>query len=242
MQAGQVDGTINETLAVMLFNKEKIQIQAVRYALMATEKSGHFFILASAKSGIKKVTELKGVEIGISQGTIIDYVTTRLLESQGFSQDEIKTLAVPKITDRMALLASGELKAAVMPDPLATLAIQQGATIIIDDSLNPKLGASVISFRKEFLDANPGSVKAFLDAIETAVTLINSNPGKYGNLLVERKIVPPALIGNYVIPEFPGNGVPSESEWNDVLDWAKSRKLFDNNISYSDSINPTFLP
>ncbi len=242
MQAGQADGTLNETLAVMLFNKDKVQIQAVRYGLMATQKSGHFFILASPKSGIKDVNGLKGVEIGISQGTIIDYVTTRLLESQGFTQAEIKTLAVPKITDRMALLASGGLKAAVMPDPLAALAIQQGANIIIDDSINPKLGASVISFRKEFLDANPGAVKAFLNAIETAVTLINSNPGKYSNLLAEHKIVPPALIEKYVIPQFPLKGVPSEAEWNDVLAWAKSRKLFSADISYKDSINPLFLP
>ncbi|MGB7874370.1 MAG: ABC transporter substrate-binding protein, partial [Anaerolineales bacterium] len=33
MAAGQVDGTINETLAVMQFNKEAVQVQAVRYAL-----------------------------------------------------------------------------------------------------------------------------------------------------------------------------------------------------------------
>ncbi|MCX6068375.1 MAG: MetQ/NlpA family ABC transporter substrate-binding protein, partial [Chloroflexi bacterium] len=138
LQAGQADGTLNETLAVMLFNKEKIQLQAVRYGHMAAEGSGHFFILASGKAGITDVSGLKGVEIGISQGTIIDYVTTRLLEAQGFSADEIKTIAVPKIPDRMSLLASGELKAGVMPDPLAALAVQQGAKIILDDTSNPK--------------------------------------------------------------------------------------------------------
>jgi NitT/TauT family transport system substrate-binding protein len=47
LSAGQADGTINETLAVMLFNKEKTQLQVVRYALRPTEGHGHFFILAS---------------------------------------------------------------------------------------------------------------------------------------------------------------------------------------------------
>ena len=41
MAAGQVDGTINETLAVMQFNKESVQIQAVRYALRPAEGYGH---------------------------------------------------------------------------------------------------------------------------------------------------------------------------------------------------------
>lgn len=242
IQAGQVDGTLNETLAVMFFNKEKIQLQAVRYGLMATESSGHFFILASGKSGINDVNALKGVEIGISQGTIIDYVTTRLLESKGFAVGEIKTIAVPKIPDRMSLLASGDLKAAVMPDPLAALAIQQGAKIILDDTSNPKLGASVISFRKEVIDTHPDAIKAFLRAIETAIEMINSNPGKYSSLLAENKIVPQSLIGKYVIPKFPVKGVPSEAEWNDVLAWAQTNNLLSSNISYADSVNSTFLP
>ena len=155
LQAGQADGTLNEILSVMFFNKEKVQMQAVRYGHMASEGAGHFFILASGKSGISDVNGLKGVEIGISQGTIIEYVTDRLLEANGLATAEIKYLAVPKIPDRMSLLASGELKAGVMPDPLAALAVQQGAKIILDDTSNPKLGASVISFRKEVIDQHP---------------------------------------------------------------------------------------
>ena len=50
--SGQVDGTINETLAVMQFNKETTTMQAVRYALRPAEGYGHFFILASGASGI----------------------------------------------------------------------------------------------------------------------------------------------------------------------------------------------
>ncbi len=242
LQAGQADGTLNETLSIMFFNKEKIQLQAVRYGHMATAGSGHFFILASGKSGITDINGLKGVDIGISQGTIIDYVTTRLLQANGFGNDDIKTIAVPKIPDRMALLASGELKAGVMPDPLAALAVQQGARIILDDTSSPKLGASVISFRKEVIDTQSDAVKAFLAAIEEAVTLINANPSKYSSLLVEKKIVPQPLIGTYVTPKFPEKGIPSEAEWNDVLAWAKEKGLLAKDIAYKDSINSALLP
>jgi len=242
LQAGQADGTLNETLSVMFFNKEKVQMQAVRYGHMASAGSGHFFILASGKSGITDANGLKGVEIGISQGTIIDYVTTRLLESQGLSATDIKTISVPKIPDRMALLASGELKAGVMPDPLAALAVQQGAKIVMDDTSNPELGASVISFRKEVIDAHPDAVKSFLAAIEDAVSMINSNPSQYSGLLAEKKIVPQPLIGKYVIPKFPTRGVPSEPEWNDVFAWAKSAGLLSVDVSYTQSVNSSFLP
>ncbi len=242
LQAGQADGTLNELLSVMFFNKESIQMQAVRYGHMASAGQGHFFILAAGQSGITEVAQLKGVEIGISQGTIIEYVTDRLLEANGLTSADIKYLAVPKIPDRMALLGSGELKAAVMPDPLGALAVQGGAKIVLDDSSNPLLGASVISFRKEVVDQHPAAIKAFLAAIEEAVGQINSDPAQFSTLLAEKKIVPQPLIGSYVVPQFPVKGVPAEAEWADVLAWAKGKGLLGADIAYKDSVNSSFLP
>lgn len=242
LKAGQADGTLNELLSVMFFNRETVQMQAVRYGHMASEGAGHFFILASGQSGITDVEQLKGVEIGISQGTIIEYLADRLLEAEGFTSADIKYLAVPKIPDRMALLVSGELKAAVMPDPLGGLAVQQGAVILLDDTSYPLLGASVISFRKEILDQHPAAVKAFLAAIEDAVGLINADPAKFSALLVEKKIVPQPLIGSYTIPKFPVKGISSQEEWDDVLAWAKGKGLLQADISYKDSVNSAFLP
>ena len=242
LAAGGADGTINETLAVMLFNKENVQMQVVRYALRPTEGKGHFFILASAKSGITSVEQLKSVEIGVSQGTVIEYVTDRLLQADGFTADEIKTIAVPKIPDRMALLASGELNAGVMPDPLASLVVSQGGVIVTDDSSHPEYGFSVISFRKEVIDANSDAVKGFLAAIEEATALLNSDPAKYKNVLSEQKLVPPPLLEAYQAPVFPTAGVPTEAEWNDALNWLQEKGILINNVSYADSVNASLLP
>jgi len=242
LAAGQTDGAVNETLSDMLFNKDKIQMQAVRYALRPTEGHGHFFILASAQSGITSPDGLKGVEIGVSQGTVIEYVTERLLQSAGLTVDEIKTTAVPKISDRMALLASGKLQAGVLPDPLASLAVGQGAVIVADDSTHPEYGFSVISFRKAVIDTNPKAVKGFLAAIEEATTLLNADATKYANVLSDQKLVPPPLIGKFQVPPFPTAGIPTEAEWNDALAWAKEKGMLVVDVSYADSVNATLLP
>ena len=240
--AGQADGTINETLAVMAFNKASIQMQVVRYALRPTEGHGHFFIIASSKSGITDVNGLKGVEIGVSQGTVIEYVTDRLLEAAGFTADEIKTIAVPKIPDRMALLASGELKAGVMPDPLASFVVGQGGVIVADDSSHPEYGFSVISFRKQFIDENTDAVKGFLAAIEEATALVNNEPAKFKNLLSEQNLVPAPLLDTYQAPVYPVAGVPTEAEWQDGLNWLHEKGMLDVDVSYADSVNASLLP
>jgi NitT/TauT family transport system substrate-binding protein len=242
LAAGQADGTINETLAVMLFNRDTVQMQAVRYALRPAPGYGHFFIIASDKSDITSVEGLKGVEIGVSQGTVIEYVTERLLQAEGFTADEIKTIAVPKIPDRMSLLASGELKAGVMPDPLASLVVAQGGVIVADDSNHPEYGFSIISFRKVVIDENAEAVMSFLAAIEEATSMLNAEPAKYKNLLSEQNLVPPPLLEIYQTPPFPAAGVPTLEEWNDALDWLKEKGILTAEVSYADSVNASLLP
>ncbi len=239
--AGQADGTIDETLATMLFNRETIQTQVVRYALRPAPGYGHFFILASAQSGIIRPDQLRGVEIGIAQGTIIEYVTERLLMAEGLSPEEIRTVSVPKIPDRMALLVSGKLDAATLPDPLSALAVQSGAVVVVDDSRYPEYGFSVYSFRKEVIDAHPDAVRGFLAAVEEAVARINADPQRYRDLLMENKIVP-SEVTEYRVPPFPAAGVPTRAEWDDMLEWARGKGLLDVDVSYEQSVNGSLLP
>ncbi len=240
--SGQVDGSINEILSVMQFNKDSVQMQSVRYALRPAEGYGHFFILASGQGGITTPDGLRNVEIGVSQGTVIEYVTERLLQGAGLGANEIKTIPVPKIPDRMSLLASGELKAGTLPDPLGALAVQSGAVIVMDDSAHPEYGFSVYSFRKDVIDAHPEAIKGFLAAIDEAVALINADPTQYTSILSDNNIVPPPLLEAYKVPPFPAAGVPTEAEWNDALSWAKEKGMLDVDVSYADSVTDAYLP
>lgn len=242
INAGQADGMINEVVSTLLYNKDSIQVQIVRYARAATAEEAMFRILAASNSGITSVEGLKGVEIGISQGTVIQYITDRLLEAEGLSRAEIQFIAVPKIPDRMALLGTGELKAATLPEPLSSLAMQQGAVLILDDTKHPELSYSTYAFRKGLIDQSPAAIKAFLAAIEEAVALINANPAKYATLLVEQKLVPAPLAGSFPTPAFITKGVPTQAQWDDTMAWAKANGLIKADVSYADSVTSAYLP
>ena len=186
--------------------------------------------------------DLKNVPIGISQATVIEYMADRVLEHAGISKEEIAKIAVPKISDRTALLASGELKVAVMPDPLASLLMQQGAILFIDDTSLPEVSNSVYSFRTEFLEERPADAKALMEAIEKAVNDINSDKDAWKNLMVELKLVPEAIVGDYQVPTFPTASVPSESQFNDAVKWALDRGLIPAAQNYMVTIDDSFLP
>lgn len=242
INSGQADGMVNEVMSTIFYNREETRVQIVRYARTATAESPVFFILASGQSEITNVEQLKGVEIGVSKGTIIEYLTDRILQSEGFRNDEINTIAVPDIGQRMALLGSGELGAAMLPDPLASLVQQQGAVLVIDDSSHPEFSHSTVSFSKTFIDENPNAVQGFLAAWEEAVQLINANPAKYSDLMVARELVPPPLVGNFSVPTFVTAGVPTQAQWDDAINWAIEKGFEAGQASYENSITTEYLP
>lgn len=238
----QVDGVINEVLTTIMNNREDSNIQIVRFARAATSDTALFSILASEKSGITSVEDLKGQEVGISEGTVIEYLTDRMLQKEGFSDDDIVTVAVPKIPDRLALLSSGELIAGTLPEPVTSLLASQGATVVLADNKYPEISYSAIAFRSEFNNQNPESVRKFLAAIEEAVQIINADPTKYESTLLDNNILPPPLKGKFIVPQFVTAGVPSVEQYQDVLSWAQGKGMLTEDVPYDRCITAEFLP
>lgn len=240
--AGQADGMINDPISTLLYNRDSTQVQIVRLARVATPEFPQYRLLASSQSGITSVAQLAGVPIGISEGTVIQYVNARLLAAEGLPSDQIVTIAVPNISERMQLLASGELQAAMMPDPLSDLAIQQGAVVVTDDTLHPEYAYSTYAFRQPVIAGQPEAIRGFLASIDAAIELINQDPTAWDTLLSEKGLVPAPLIGSYAIPVFPAASVPTAQQWADAVDWALDAGLITAQVAYADSVTEKYLP
>ncbi len=236
MAAGQADGMINDLVSVVLYDRDEVQVQVVRFAQLTSPGFPVYRIVASRQSGIKDVNGLRGVGIGISQGSVIDYVTDRLLQSSGFSPQEINTIAVPNIADRLSLLAGGELKAATLPEPFASEAVKAGGTVILDNSGQPGLGNSVISFSKSFIDANPAAIQAFLTALDEAVAAIDADPTAWTSVLTKYNLLPADLISSYQVPPFPIDSWPTQAQFADVVAWAMANQLISKPVDYTQAI------
>lgn len=242
LQAGQIDGVITDLVALALYNREQTEVIAVRYAMVPTDEFAQFRILAAGNSGITTPIQLKGVPIGISQGTIIEYLTIRLLGREALNLDQIELLPVPKIPDRMALLNAGELKAAMLPEPLASLVMQQGAVVIMDDTQHQDLSCSIYAFRKDVVQNDATTIRLFLSAISQASFDINTHKDQWESLLVDHKLVPAPLIGSYTLPDYPGEAVPTASQFADVVNWLIETERLERSPVYTDVVDASLLP
>jgi NitT/TauT family transport system substrate-binding protein len=242
MQAGQVDAIINEIVSTLFYNQTDSQVVIVRFLRVASKEYPLFRILAAPDSGIKTVEDLKGIEIGISEGTVIHYTTDRLLTNAGLIPEEITTIAIPKIPDRIALLSSGELLAANLPDPAASAALLQGAVVVVDDTSLPEISSSVLSFDTQMAAENPAVVQGFLAAVERAIEDINADKDAWLDLMLEKGLLPPTLADTYTIPDFPPASIPSETQFADALEWALEEKLIPEAVNYQNSVSGEYLP
>ena len=241
LQAGQIDGEVADLVAVGLLKKLGTDVKVASIALGATPKEGRFAILAAPNSRVKKVEDLRNVPIGVSENSIIDYVTDQILADAKIPQGEIKKNPIPNMPVRKDMLLANKIEAACLPDPLATLAVSQGARLVIDDTYR-NISQTVLLFRASSIKDNPGGLKAVVKVYEDAGQILTKNSEKYRNLVIEKARIPDPLKSSYPIPTFSKLRLPTEEEVNSVMQWMVKKQLLTAPYSYNDLVDRTLLP
>lgn len=242
LQTGQADGVLTDLPSTALFNQDTARVKAVYTSRRPYPDAPMFRILAGPGTELSTPSDLSGVPVGISQNTVIEYLTDRILEAEGVLPEDVAVLEVSAIPVRFEQLMNGNIQAATLPDPLASAAMAAGAKLIADDSQYPEVAQSVLTFSTDALTAKPGTVRKFLAAWNKAVAELNANPEKYGNLLIEQARVPEAVRESYQMPPFPEAGVPTEAEVADIVQWMQEKGLLKRAIPYQELVDPSFLP
>jgi len=242
MQSGAIDGMLNEMATTANFNRERIQVQIILSARKAYPHYPLFRVLSAPGSGLSSPADLKGIPIGVSKNTIIEYVTDRLLAANGLTPNEVVKKSVPVIPERYQLLLQGQVKAATLPDPLAKSALEAGAGAVIDDSAHPQYSVSVLSFNIQALNNKAEAIRQFIKAWNQAAQDINVDPESYRSLLLQKIRVPKNIQQTYRIPPFPLREVPGAGQWADVMNWMVSKRLLKAPLPYKESISTQYLP
>ncbi len=241
LTAGAIDGAIDDPIGAILFDKGQGRLKITSIGLGEKPAEGVFAILAAPGSGLKTLSDLKGVEIAVSNSTIIEYVTDRILLQQGFKAEEIKKLEVIKMPIRMQMLLSGAVKAATLPEPLASIAVGKGAIVLGTDAESAaSLSQTVIVFRSEVLEKQRAAVAAFFRAYAAAVQAINSNPEKFRPLFVDKGRIPAEMAKTYAIPDFPMPAPFSPTLYQPVIDWLSAKNLT-SKIPYAEMVATDFM-
>ncbi|MFH0959334.1 MAG: ABC transporter substrate-binding protein [Pseudomonadota bacterium] len=200
-----------------------------------------FAILSKPGSKARSLKELEGKPVAISSNSVVDLVNQKLHVDADISEEAINTIESKNIGLRFQALVTGQVEAAVLPEPLVTVAISKGSALLADDS---GLGESqtVLVFKRDFMDGHKDLTRRFLVAVEEANNLINENPDSVRDIMVEKVRLPESLKSKYPVPKFPRLAPPDRDAVNSVLSWLKEKKVIRAEIKYEQAVDDKLLP
>lgn len=222
IQSGAIHGAIHDILGLSLLRSRDIPYRIVTNMTLPTSKKDLFVLLASPDSGLKTIEELRGSEIGLSSHTIAEYVTDSLLSLKGIRIDEVKKVEVKKIPLRFQMVMEGKLKAATLPEPLASLAIFQGARKLGGD-YGLKGTQVVLIFKESLIRSEREALLRLGRVYEQAIRLINEDPLRWRELLVEKGRLPSPIKEVYTMNPFSDIQIPTPEEIQAVKTWMEGK-------------------
>jgi NitT/TauT family transport system substrate-binding protein len=244
LEAGEIDGDMTDLVVTGLLKKGGLDVKIASTALGAVPEEGRFVLLASPNSGINDINQLKGQKIAIGNNTIIQYLCDQICYLNDFTDEDIVTENIPDLVLRMETLLSDGVTAAILPDPLATVAINSGAVVLADDTKltdengNPlNLSQSVVIFSQESIDQKSEEIKLVMQAYNEAKNKIINDPDSYKDALVEFTTIPENLASSYNIPIYAANHIPEKADVEAVFSWMFDKGLLDEQYKYEDFID-----
>ncbi|HPT69577.1 MAG TPA: MetQ/NlpA family ABC transporter substrate-binding protein [Syntrophomonas sp.] len=228
LQSGKLDGVITDVLAVAFANEGGIDLK------MIARSEGNILLMAGKDSGIKTINDLKGRSVGLSTNTIMEYTVDQMLVSAGMQASDINKIAIPPLPTRLEMLQGGKIDAAILPEPLAGLAIKGGAvTLSTTDELKNKAGA--IAFTGKCLKENPNEIKAIVAAYNQAADdLQKQPPGNYIDYIIQEQGFPPAIKDSLTLPKYQHASAPDTKIVANVVEWMLDKQLIKNSFAYKD--------
>lgn len=243
LAGGQIDGTLTDIMSAVTLYSNGTPVQITSINLGATIEEGPFAIVSAPGSGITDPEQLKGVEIAISTNTIIHYVTEKLLLENGFKPEEIKLISIPQIPLRFENLMSGNVKAATLPEPLLSLAVHKGGTVVLSDAeAKRNYSQSVIVFREEAVKEKAEAIRRFFVAYNKAVADIAAEPEAYKELLATEANLPPEIKDSWKVITFSPAQPPGRTEVEDVVEWLLEKGIVSKRVTYEEIVDTTLLP
>ena len=241
IQTGEIDAQLADLISTGLLNKDERTITIVKTLYRANDERAMISLIAGKDTGITSPADLAGREVAISHNSLIEYHLDKYLDEAGVARDDVDKIEVSSIPARMTMLSEGQIDAAVLPEPLTTLAVMGGGTIILEDKVS-RLGMSVLAFRNDFLEEHGELVRSLLEVHDKAINRINADPASYQHLLSEQARLPDVLNETFAVPPFPATDVPTETEIAQAYAWLVEKDLAPEALPYEQVVDKSFLP
>jgi NitT/TauT family transport system substrate-binding protein len=237
IQAGRLDGYFGDLIAaLMLLEQERpFPVSLVSYRTVPGQPM-FGLALAPGRSGAA-LADLRGASVGYSRSTIMEFLLDKMSASHGLPEDYFNRLEIKKIPIRLQMLLSGQIDAALLPEPLLSLArLKGGATLLTAENLDIPL--TVLCLHERYYENGGVEFRAFAAAYRDALQRLRNNPEQYRALMAETCRIPAPLVSDFPVYAYPDPALPSAAEVDEVQDWMIAKDMLGERLAYTKVVAP----
>jgi len=235
LQAGKLEGYFGDLLNTVLLIRSGQPIRIVTVAYHTDVDRRMFGLALAPGSDIDRPEHLVQRTIGISRATVIEFLLDRMLTAAGVPKGRIEKQDIKKIPIRMQLLLSGQIAAALLPEPLLSLAESRGARVLLDDR-RLDLTETVIALKTNWIETDPGRLARFRTAYAKSVETIRQEPEAMIDILIRRCRLPSEQSAAFRPPAFPASELPSSRDIDLVQKWLIENRMLDTPLNERDLV------
>jgi len=224
MQAGQLDGYFGDLIATcMLINKG-----APMYIALTSWRTvpGYpmFGIALSPANKDRDLGDMKGRKLGLSRSTVMEFLADKMEDQLGVNSGHFSRVEIKKIPIRLQMLMTDQIDAALLPEPLLSLAkLKGGGVLATADSLD--LPLTVLCLHHKYFKDGADAYTGFIAAYKQAVMRLGDTPEKYRQLMAETCRIPKPLVDKFPVYPYPMPSLPSDTELETVQTWMIGKGL-----------------
>ena len=218
LQTAEVDASVTDYMGAMLLHAKGLPVS------LSVACQGSFRLVFGRDDKLTDIPHLRGKHIGLSSNTLIEYATERALVDATGKPLSYTRVEVQKIPIRLEMLRSGELDAAILPEPFASTGQALGLHAIeVPGGLTQ--GITGLLFQNKVLERSD-DLRAFVAGYNEAVSFMQSHPrsawiGALGKLLGITK----QQAEQIQLPDYQPVTTPSPEALQPILSWMKEKKL-----------------
>lgn len=235
-QSGNLDGTILDYTGAAIQRAGGVKLK------VTSQCDGTFILIAGKDSEVKNIEDLKEKKLAVSRNTVIDFCTDLVLQKANIPLNEVDRVEINKIPLRLEMLRNGKIDATMLPDPFATIALQDGNKSIIDMQ-EMDVHVTGTAFHEEVIEQKKEVIKSFYRAYNQAINLINTQPSSnFHSLLITEIGFPADLVSSIHLPTYSMAQIPKDSDLEKVTEWLKSKDLISDDFDISSLIAVDLIP
>lgn len=232
LQTGNLDGTASDILSALFLRNEGFDVK------ITSKTQGEFAIVTNSSSNVSLPQEINDGSIGISANTVIEYITDVFTNT--YDINNLQKMAIPQIPLRLEMLKNNEIDFATLPEPLASSITIDGGTIL-STSTELNTYPSVMIFNTKVIENKSDVLDSFYKGYNEAVDYLNNTPvEEYFDFVATKANFPQNIYETFSLPKYKYAYLPTEAEYNNVLNWMIDNELITNEYTYSNLIYPVY--